>query len=78
MMKSKGKSISSLLGDKVAHGSAINEDANWGMVEGSFESHGVVTKGLIDTADVESCSHRMSVILILGLGFHREGLRYRA
>ena len=78
MMKSKGKLISSLLGDKVAHGSTIDENADWGMIEGSFESQGIATKGFIDTADVESCSCRMSVILILGLGFHGEGLRCRA
>src|SRR4051812_30674503 len=77
-MKSKRKSISSLLGKEVAHCSTIYENANRSMVEGSLEGQWVVTKGFIDTADLESCSHRRGVILILGLGFLGEGLVYRA
>ena len=78
MMKSKGKTISSLLGNEVAHSSTIDEDADWGVVEGAFEGQGVSAEDFIDAADLESCSRRVSVILILGLGFHGEGLMYRA
>ena len=65
--------ISSLLGKEVAHCSTIYENADRSMVEGSLEGQWVATKGFIDTADLESCSHRRGVILILGLGFLGEG-----
>ena len=77
-MKSKRKTISSLLRNEVAHSSTIYKDADWGVVEGAFEGQGVSTEGFIDTADLESCSHRESVILVRGLGFHGEGSMYRA
>ena len=70
--------ISSLLRDEIAHSSAINENADWGMVEFAIEGQGVSAEDFVDTADLKSCSHRMSVILCLGLGFHGEGLVYRA
>ena len=78
IMKSKGKMISSLLRDEVAHSSAIDENADWGVVEFAIESQGISTEDFVDTADLESCSHRRGVILILGLGFLGEGLVYRA
>jgi hypothetical protein len=67
-----------LLRDKVAHCSAIDKDADWSVVEGAFEGQGISTEGFIDTADLESCSHRRCVVLILGLGFLGEGSWYRA
>src|SRR5215218_3985894 len=78
MMKSKRKTISSLFGDKVAHSSAIDENADWGMVEGAFKGQGVSAKSLVDAADFESWSLRMCIILVLGLGFLGEGSVYRA
>src|SRR5215203_5613420 len=78
IMKGKGKMISSLLRDEVAHSSAINKNVDWGMVEFAIESQGISTEDFVDTADLESCSHRTSVILHLGLGFHGEGSVYRA
>src|SRR5215203_2266537 len=78
IMKSKGKMISSLLRDEVAHSSAIDKNADWGVIEFAIESQGISTEDCVDTADFESCSHRMSVILHLGLGFHGEGSVDRA
>ena len=69
MMKSKREMISSLLRHKVAHGSAIYEDADRGMVQGALEGQRVLGEYFIETADLDGCSHRGGVILILGLGF---------
>ena len=54
IMKSKGKSIHSLLGHKVAHGSTIYEYADRGMVHGTLEYHRLLGEGLIEAADFES------------------------
>ena len=53
MRESKGKSICSLLRDKVAHGSTVDEDLDRGVVEGAMESHRMLMGRLIEAADRE-------------------------
>ena len=78
IMKSKRKSINSLLGHKVAHGSTIYEYADRGMVHGASEDHGFFGKGFREAANFESCFLRVGVLLVHGPGFLGEGWGYRA
>src|SRR4051794_28916056 len=46
--------VSSLLGDKVTHGATVNEDGDWGMVEGALEDHERAAAEVVwDAADVQ-------------------------
>ena len=77
-MKSKGKSINSLVGHKIPHGSTIYEYADRGMVHGSLEYHGFFCKGFREAANFESGSLWVGVLLIQGPGFLGEGWCCRA
>ena len=52
MRESKGKSICSLLGHKVAHGSTVDEDLDGGMVQCALECHGLLHEQAADLEGV--------------------------
>ena len=57
MMKSKRETINSLFRNEIAHGSTVNEDADWSMVEGALVDKGLLGECFLEAADLESCSH---------------------
>src|SRR5215218_5020310 len=70
-MKRKGKTICSLLGHKIAHCPTVDEDLDWGMIEGAFEDQGFLGKGFAEAAEFEGiCGSGGN--LILGPGIQRE------
>src|SRR5689334_6870864 len=76
-MKRKGKTVSSLLGYEIAHGSTVNEDSDGSMVEDSLEGQGFLGKGFAKAAEFESI-RGIGGYLLLGLGIQREVSLYRA
>src|SRR3954463_608533 len=71
IMKRKGKTICSLLGHKIAHCPTVDEDLDWGMIEGAFEDQGFLSKGFAEAAEFEGI-HGSGGNLILGPGIQRE------
>ena len=77
MRKSKRKSICSLFGYEIAHGSTVYEDADRSMIERAFEGQGFLGPGFTKTADLE-CVLSLGFYLIYGPGIRKEVWCYRA
>lgn len=77
MRESKRKSICSLFGYKVAHGSTVNKDTDRSMIERALEGQGFLRPGFTEAADLE-CVLGMGCYLTSGPGFQKEVWCYRA
>src|SRR6266487_800747 len=71
IMKRKGKTICSLLGQEVAHGSTVDEDLDGSMVKSSFEGQGFLGKGFAEAAEFEGI-RGSGENLVFGPGIQRE------
>lgn len=77
-MKSKGKMVGSLRGNKVAHGSTINQDTDRGVVKLAPIGHGSGVVILLKTADLQGWFPIGGITPRSGSGFQIRGCWVRA
>lgn len=77
-MKRERKTISSLLGYEIAHGSTVDQDLDRSVVEGAVIGERILGKGFVKAADFNGRFLGRSYFLVRGPGFQEEGLGYRA